>query len=155
MSLYPLISGIAWFWAGCGAVVIAALAGLATRLQPLPAAGVAASLALIAAFPLLASPHPYLGVTGLVIVAAAAASVTGWGLLPAAATLITYLASQLIYINLLFAPGASNGGVIPTMASLRRLGTPADIASAVCFLASDEASYITGHVLAVNVGMYT
>jgi transglutaminase-like putative cysteine protease len=123
VSLYPLISGISWFWAGCGAVVIAALAGLATRLQPLPAAGVATSVALIAAFPLLASPHPYLGVTGLVIVAVAAASVTGWGLLPAAATLITYLASQLIYINLLFAPGASNAGVIPTTASLRHLGT--------------------------------
>jgi 3-oxoacyl-[acyl-carrier protein] reductase len=38
---------------------------------------------------------------------------------------------------------------------LRRLGTPEDVASAVCFLASDEASYITGHVLAVNGGMYT
>jgi 3-oxoacyl-[acyl-carrier protein] reductase len=38
---------------------------------------------------------------------------------------------------------------------LRRLGMPADVASAVCFLASDEASYITGHVLAVNGGMYT
>lgn len=38
---------------------------------------------------------------------------------------------------------------------LRRLGTPDDIASAVCFLASDEASYITGHVLSVNGGMYT
>ena len=37
---------------------------------------------------------------------------------------------------------------------LGRLGTPADVASAVCFLASDEASYITGHVLAVNGGMY-
>lgn len=122
VSLYPLISGIAWFWAGCGAVIIAALAGLATRLQPLPAACVAAGLALIAMFPLLASPHWYLGVTGLVIVAAAAASVTRWGLLPAAATLITYLASQLIYLSLLFAPGASNAGVIPTMASLRHLG---------------------------------
>jgi 3-oxoacyl-[acyl-carrier protein] reductase len=38
---------------------------------------------------------------------------------------------------------------------LRRLGTPDDVAAAVCFLASDEASYITGQVLAVNGGMYT
>jgi 3-oxoacyl-[acyl-carrier protein] reductase len=38
---------------------------------------------------------------------------------------------------------------------LRRLGTPDDVAAAVCFLVSDEASYITGQVLAVNGGMYT
>lgn len=38
---------------------------------------------------------------------------------------------------------------------LGRLGVPDDVAHAVCFLASDEASYITGHVLAVNGGMYT
>jgi 3-oxoacyl-[acyl-carrier protein] reductase len=37
---------------------------------------------------------------------------------------------------------------------LKRLGTPQDVAAAVCFLASDEAAYITGQVLAVNGGMY-
>lgn len=38
---------------------------------------------------------------------------------------------------------------------LGRLGTAADVAAAVCFLASEEASYITGQILAVNGGMYT
>ena len=37
---------------------------------------------------------------------------------------------------------------------LGRMGTPEDIANAVNFLVSEEASYITGHVLAVNGGMY-
>jgi 3-oxoacyl-[acyl-carrier protein] reductase len=37
---------------------------------------------------------------------------------------------------------------------LKRLGTPEDVAGAVVFLASDEASYITGQVLSVNGGMY-
>jgi 3-oxoacyl-[acyl-carrier protein] reductase len=37
---------------------------------------------------------------------------------------------------------------------LGRLGTVDDVAAAACYLASDEASYITGHVLAVNGGMY-
>ncbi|MGO9649295.1 3-oxoacyl-(acyl-carrier-protein) reductase [Candidatus Sulfotelmatobacter sp. SbA7] len=36
---------------------------------------------------------------------------------------------------------------------LGRVGMPEDVASAVAFLASDEASYITGHVLSVNGGM--
>jgi 3-oxoacyl-[acyl-carrier protein] reductase len=36
---------------------------------------------------------------------------------------------------------------------LGRVGSPEDIANAVCFLASDEAAYITGHVLNVNGGM--
>jgi 3-oxoacyl-[acyl-carrier protein] reductase len=36
---------------------------------------------------------------------------------------------------------------------LGRVGSPEDVANAVAFLASDEASYITGHVLSVNGGM--
>ena len=44
---------------------------------------------------------------------------------------------------------AALAGQIP----LERLGTPADIAGAVAFLASDHASYITGQVLVVDGGM--
>ena len=40
-------------------------------------------------------------------------------------------------------------GAIP----LQRMGTPVEVARAVCFLASDDASYITGHVLPVDGGM--
>jgi 3-oxoacyl-[acyl-carrier protein] reductase len=35
-----------------------------------------------------------------------------------------------------------------------RIGTPNEVAHAVCFLAADEAGYITGHTLSVNGGMY-
>jgi 3-oxoacyl-[acyl-carrier protein] reductase len=37
---------------------------------------------------------------------------------------------------------------------LKRFGKPEDVAAAVRFLASEEAGYITGHVLDVNGGMY-
>jgi 3-oxoacyl-[acyl-carrier protein] reductase len=41
-----------------------------------------------------------------------------------------------------------------SMIPLGRFGTDKEIASAIMFLASDEASYITGQVLDVNGGMY-
>jgi 3-oxoacyl-[acyl-carrier protein] reductase len=39
--------------------------------------------------------------------------------------------------------------------ALKRLGTPDDIAHAVVFLSSEQASYITGTVLNVSGGLYT
>jgi 3-oxoacyl-[acyl-carrier protein] reductase len=36
---------------------------------------------------------------------------------------------------------------------LRRMGQPEDIAAAVCYLASDEAGWVTGATLHVNGGM--
>jgi len=40
-----------------------------------------------------------------------------------------------------------------TTIPLRRIGTPEDVANCVAFLASEDAGYITGHVLNVNGGM--
>ena len=39
-----------------------------------------------------------------------------------------------------------------TLTPLDRLGEPAEVASAILFLLSDEASYVTGHTLAVSGG---
>jgi 3-oxoacyl-[acyl-carrier protein] reductase len=36
---------------------------------------------------------------------------------------------------------------------MRRLANPDDIASAVAYLVSDEAGFVTGHTLSVNGGM--
>lgn len=43
---------------------------------------------------------------------------------------------------------------IVQMIPIARTGTPADIAGACAYLASDDASYVTGQVIAVNGGMY-
>jgi 3-oxoacyl-[acyl-carrier protein] reductase len=43
---------------------------------------------------------------------------------------------------------------LKTRIPLGRMGSPRDVAAAIVFLASDEAGYITGHVLNVNGGMY-
>jgi 3-oxoacyl-[acyl-carrier protein] reductase len=86
------------------------------------------------------------------------------GIIGFSKSLAQEVASRGITVNVV-APGlidtdmtrALTQGAHETWASkipLGRLGTPDDVAMAVCFLASDAASYITGQVLAVNGGMY-
>jgi 2-hydroxycyclohexanecarboxyl-CoA dehydrogenase len=43
--------------------------------------------------------------------------------------------------------------IVAGMTQLRRLGTPEEVAAAVAFLVSPEASYITGEILGVSGGM--
>jgi 3-oxoacyl-[acyl-carrier protein] reductase len=86
------------------------------------------------------------------------------GLIGMTKALALEVASRNITVNAV-APGLIGTDMIRALAEdtqrawadkipLGRLGTPEDVANAVVFLASDEAAYITGQVLAVNGGMY-
>jgi 3-oxoacyl-[acyl-carrier protein] reductase len=86
------------------------------------------------------------------------------GLIGFAKSLAREVASRAITVNVI-APGMIETDMTSVLAEpartqlsaqipLGRLGTPDDVAWAACFLASDEAAYITGHVVAVNGGMY-
>ncbi|HEV3140994.1 MAG TPA: 3-oxoacyl-ACP reductase FabG [Vicinamibacterales bacterium] len=86
------------------------------------------------------------------------------GLIGFAKSLAREVASRGITVNVI-APGmieTDMTAALPDQARtdltaqipLGRLGSPDDVAWAACFLASDEAAYITGHVIAVNGGMY-
>jgi 3-oxoacyl-[acyl-carrier protein] reductase len=86
------------------------------------------------------------------------------GLIGFAKALAREVASRSITVNVV-APGLIDTEMTRALAGkaqvdwtaqipLGRLGTVDEVAAAVTFLASDEAAYITGHVLAVNGGMY-
>jgi 3-oxoacyl-[acyl-carrier protein] reductase len=86
------------------------------------------------------------------------------GLIGFAKALAREVASRAITVNVV-APGMIETDMTRAIADkaqvdwsaqipLGRLGTVDEVAAAVSFLASDEAAYITGHVLAVNGGMY-
>jgi 3-oxoacyl-[acyl-carrier protein] reductase len=86
------------------------------------------------------------------------------GLIGFAKALAREVASRGITVNVI-APGLIETDMTRAIADkaqidwaaqipLGRLGHVDDVAAAACFLASDEAAYITGHVLAVNGGMY-
>ena len=63
------------------------------------------------------------------------------------------VAPGFIATDMTAALGDEQKKVLESQIPLERLGSPADIASAVAFLASDHAAYITGQVLVVDGGM--
>jgi 3-oxoacyl-[acyl-carrier protein] reductase len=86
------------------------------------------------------------------------------GLIGLTKTLAQEMASRNITVNAV-APGFIDTDMTAILSAevkdamlkripLARLGSAEDIAAAVRFLASEEAGYITGHVLDVNGGMY-
>ena len=123
VSVYPLIENAGWFWAGVGAVIVAAAAGIITRLPTMHAAVAGSALALIAAAPLLVSPYWGLKAAGAAIVAVTAASQPRLRVVQALACVIIYLSALLIYLNALFASHLSTAGIVPTKASLSYLST--------------------------------
>ena len=121
LSMFSVIQGAAWLYATIGAVIAVAVAGTLTRLATLPAAGAAAGLALVACLPLLSDRGWYWKVTGLLIVAAAAASATRPRIFHVLAGLITYLGALGLYLNIAFAAPQSFLEVLPTKASVHHL----------------------------------
>lgn len=66
---------------------------------------------------------------------------------------VNAVAPGFIETDMTEAVRSAAGDQIKKSIPARRLGLPTDIANAVLFLASEEASYITGHILTVDGGL--
>jgi transglutaminase-like putative cysteine protease len=121
VSIFSLINGAAWYVQASGAVIVVALAGTLTRISPVPAAAGASVLAVIATVPMLAAESPFLKAAGAGLILLCVASASGLRPLRAVASLVTYLAALLIYLNLVQAGAQSFLRVIPTPQSLHHL----------------------------------
>jgi len=98
-------------------------------------------------------------VDNLVLSNAVRPGVVGWAkslareLGPRGVTVNTIAAGRIDTARLaeVYPDGPTEADLAPI--PLRRLGTPREVASVVCFLASDQATYVTGSVIPVDGGL--
>lgn len=121
LSLGALIDGDSWLVAEIGALIVVGAAGMLTRSTSLGSAVSTTFLVLIGVVPLLSGPSWAGRVGGIVIVVVTAASAAG-SRFRGISVIACYLACLLIYLNLVFASGASYGVLIPSNQSAAALG---------------------------------
>jgi NAD(P)-dependent dehydrogenase (short-subunit alcohol dehydrogenase family) len=65
---------------------------------------------------------------------------------------INAVAPGRVVTDMMLASGIADMAQVAAGLPLRRMGRPEEVASAVCWLLSDEASYIVGHILCADGG---
>jgi transglutaminase-like putative cysteine protease len=154
LSLYSLLLGNGWMAAAIGAIAVAALAGSLSRLAAVPAAIAATAGVLVAVAPPLIGQGWPGRVAAVIIVAAVAASATGARLLRAVATLATYVAFLLFYLNAVFASTLSFARLIPTTSSVAALSDlPSAASRAFRYSPPIPASRPVEFVAAAGIGV--